>query len=238
MQGKLPSQMKIVAVFRRPSRDDDPEETNQIFLRAGQGIDGDCHANPVSPRQLLIVSTGAYEYCNVPPLSLRENILVNANDLKLSSGSLLRIGPTAAVRITFECEPCGRLNRFRPGLSKDVRSKRGYLGRVIRSGVVKPGYRIKVEDDVFEAFSDDWRDRLISVIHKLPTDCIVSYSQLAELAGVPKVFCRAFPGIIRKQQNLPWQRVLPSSQLTRLANLPRQLDGLERAIFDDETSQL
>ena len=74
---------------------------------------------------------------------------MQAANLKLSSGSLVRLGPDAAVRITFECEPCGRLNKFRPGLSKDVRGKRGYLGRVVRDGVVKPGQRIKVEEECF-----------------------------------------------------------------------------------------
>lgn len=204
-------------------------------MRRGEGIDGDCHASPFSPRQLLIVSTGAYEYCNLPPRSLRENILVRVANLKLSSGTLLRLGPEAAVRITFECEPCGRLNRIRPKLSKDIVGKRGYLARVVRSGLVKPGDQVQVQRDVFHPFSDNWRDRLISVVRKLPEDCFVSYSQLAELAGVPKVFCRVFPRLLRSHGDLPWQRVVPSNQLKMSPNIPGQQTWLSGAIFADET---
>ena len=230
----MPNQVKIASVFRRPTRDVVPVDSEEIFLRCGVGIDGDCHASPVSPRQLLIVSTGAYDYCNIPPRSLRENILVRTADLRLSSGSLVRLGPDAAVRITFECEPCGRLNKFRPGLSKDVRGKRGYLGRVVRSGVVKAGHRIKVEEDVFEPLSDNWKDRLISVVRTLPADFVISYSQLAELAGVPKVFCRVFPRVLRAHGGLPWQRVVRSNQLSLSAPLIEDKRPLVGAIFGNE----
>lgn len=231
----MPNQVKIASVFRRPTRDVVPVDSEGIFLRCGVGIEGDCHANPVSPRQLLIVSTGAYDYCNIPPRSLRENILVRATNLKLSSGSLVSLRPDAKVRITFECEPCGRLNKFRPKLSKDIVGKRGYLARVIRSGWVKPGDRVQIETDVFPPFSDNWRERLISVVHKLPENCTVSYAQMAELAGVPKVFCRAFPRLLRSQPDLPWQRVMRSNQLNVSPNIPRQQTWLRGAIFGDET---
>jgi hypothetical protein len=225
--------VRIASVYRRPRRDVFPVDSEEIFLRRGLGIDGDCHASPVSPRQLLIVSTGAYDYCNLPPTSLRENILVRAANLKLSSGSLLRLGSNAAVRITFECEPCGRLNKFHPKLSKDIVGKRGYLARVIRSGVVKPGDRVQVEPDVFHPFSDNWRERIISVVHKLPGDCFISYSQLAELAGVPKVFCRAFPRVLRSQPDLPWERVVPSHELRTDGNAPPPLCWAGDVIFQE-----
>jgi len=227
------NQVKIVSVFRRPTRDVIPVDSEEIFLRRGVGIDGDCHANPVSPRQLLIVCTGAYDYCNIPPRSLRENILVRAANLKLSSGSLLWLGADAAVRITFECEPCGRLNKFRPKLSKEIVGKRGYLARVVRSGLVRPGDRVRVEPDVFHAFSDNWRDRIISVVQKLPEDCWISYSQLAELAGVPKAFCRAFPRVLRSQPDLPWERVVPSHELRTDDNAPPPLSWAGGLVFQE-----
>lgn|ERR1041384_3589205 len=238
MQRRTSGQMKIVSVFRRPRRDVSPEPADKIFLRAGVGIDGDCHANALSPRQLLIVSTGAYEDCNAPPLSLRENILVKANDLKLSSGSLLRIGREAMVRVTFECEPCGRLNRFGLGLSKRVRGKRGYLGRVVQSGFVEAGDKILVEEGVFSTFPDHWRDRLIEVADRLPRDCTLSYAQLAQLAGIPKVFCRVFPRVLRSHEDLPWQRVVASNQLNMSPYFVRKQPRLIGAIFGKETSLL
>jgi alkylated DNA nucleotide flippase Atl1 len=155
--------------------------------------------------------------------------------LKFSSGSLVRLGADAAVRITFECEPCGRLNKFRPALSKDIVGKRGYLARVVRSGSVRPGDKVQVEKDVFDPFSDNWRDRVTDVVQKLPADCVLSYSQLAELAGVPKVFCRVFPRLLRSHGDLPWQRVVPSNQLKMSPNTPGEQAWVGGVIFRGET---
>lgn len=211
--------MKILSLSRRPHREVPPENVEEIFLRAGMGIDGDCHASPISPRQVLLASTGAYEYCKVPPGSLRENILIKVKDLRLFSGSLVRVGRDAAIRITFECEPCGRLNRVRPNLSKDIRGKRGYLARVVRSGVVKPGDQVQVEGRMFSPLSDDWRDRVIAIAQMVPCGSVVSYTRLAELAGVPKAFCRAFPRLLRSRLDEAPQRVLPASQLSDTLSL-------------------
>ena len=227
--------MEIVSVFRRLRRDLPPEDFAEIFLRAGIGIDGDCNASPASPRQVLLVSTGAYEYCSVPPRSLRENILIRADELRLSSGSLLRLGPNASLRITFECEPCGRLNRVRPRLSKDVQGKRGYLARVVKSGLVRPGDRIQVVPDVFRSFSDSWKDRVLSIARTLPADSIISYAGLAELAGVPKSFCRSFPRLLSSQIDPSlWQRIMTSSQLTKLPDSQEHRPWLGIAVFEDE----
>ena len=223
--------MKIVSLSRRPRREEPPERVEEIFLRARIGIDGDCHASPISPRQVLLASTGAYEYCDIPPGSLRENILIKVNDLRLFSGSLVRVGRDAAIRITFECEPCGRLNRVRPNLSKDIRGKRGYLARVVRSGVVKPGDKVQVEGLMFSPISDDWRDRVIAIAQMVPSGFVVSYTRLAELAGVPKAFCRAFPRLLRSRLEASPQRVVPSSQLNNTPSLPIWLG---REVFEDD----
>jgi alkylated DNA nucleotide flippase Atl1 len=223
--------VKIVSLSRRPQREVPPKRVEEIFLRAGIGIDGDCHASPISPRQVLLASTGAYEYCDIPPGSLRENILIKVNDLRLFSGSLVRVGRDAAIRITFECEPCGRLNRVRPNLSKDIRGKRGYLARVVRSGVIRPGDKIQVEGRMFSPLSDDWRDRVIAIAQMVPSGFVVSYTRLAELAGVPKSFCRAFPRLLRSRLDASRQRVVPSSQLSDAPSLPIWLG---REVFEDD----
>lgn len=228
--------MEVVAVFRRPSRDLPPEPSGELFLRAGMGIDGDCHASPVSPRQLLLASTGAYEYCGVPTSTLRENILIGANELRLSSGTVLRLGRDAAIRITFECEPCRRLNLVRPKLSKDIFGKRGYLARVVKSGRIAPGDRIQVVPNVFPSFSDSWRVRVLRIVQTLPEDSIISYAELAKVAGVPKAFCRSFPRLLQSQKDLfSRQRVVPSSQLSNLSNAQAYQARLATAVFEDES---
>lgn len=225
--------MRVVAVYRRPSRTLPPEECEKVYLRAGLGIDGDCHANPQSPRQILLVSTGAYETCNVPPKGLRENILIQTSELNLPSGSRVRIGSHAVLRISFQCEPCGRLNRVRPKLSRDIGDMRGHLARVVQSGSIRAGDRVRVETGVFRPFPDYWKDRVIEIVHMLPANHLVSYARLAELAGVPKAFCRVFPRLLRSQPGLPWQRVVPAHQLNTGGDAPQPLTWVGDAVFED-----
>lgn len=225
--------MRVAAVYRRPSRSVPPEECDRITLLAGLGIDGDCHANSLSPRQVLLASTGAYTACDVPTKGLRENILVRTDNLDLPSGSQVRIGRDVLLRITFLCEPCGRLNKIRPKLSRDIGNLRGHLARVIQGGKVKPGDQVVVELGVFQPFPDLWKDRVIEIVHMLPANHVVSYARLAELAGVPKAFCRAFPRILRSQPDLPWQRVVPTHQLNIRGNAPQPHNWVGDAIFEE-----
>jgi len=233
----------IASTFRRPQFNVNPVETEGVFLRAGVGIDGDCHASPISPRQVLLAATGSYYQLGLAPNSLRENILIRVDRLSLSSGSLLLVGPDAALRITFECEPCGRLNRIRDGLSRDIKGKRGYLARVVRSGVVRPGDEVKVIKSVFPSFPDDWRDRVLNIVRMIPSNHIISYARLAELAGVPTSFCRSFPRLLRSHKNIPWQRVRSANQLIqgesgrrslKVRQLTSKREWLGNVIFDDE----
>jgi hypothetical protein len=224
--------MKVASVFRRPLRSLPTEECEEIVLLAGLGIERDCHANPLSPRQVLLVSTGAYRACEVPAKSLRENILIQADKLTLFSGSRIRVGRDAVLRVSFQCEPCGRLNRVRPKLSRDIGDMRGHLARVVESGSIRPGDRVRVETGVYRSFPNYWRDRVIEIVHLIPANHVVSYGRLAELAGVPKAFCRVFPRLLRSQPNLPWQRVVPAHQLSTGGNAPQPLTWVGDAIFE------
>src|ERR1041385_2354108 len=224
--------MRVAAVYWRPLRSQPPEECRKIYLRAGVGIDGDCHADAQSPRQVLLACTGAYEACDVPPSGLRENILIEADELNLPSGSQVHIGH-AVLRITFLCEPCGRLNKVRPALSRDIGNMRGHLARVIQSGTVKPGDRIRIKPGVYKPFPDLWKDRVINLVRMLPADCVVTYVRLAELAGVPKAFCRVFPRLLRSQPDLPWQRVVSAHQLNSSGTASYTRLWAGDAVFED-----
>ena len=87
------------------SRPLQPEASRQnieeIFLRARVGIDGDCHASPIFPRQISLASTGACDYCDVPPGSLREDILTKVDDLLSFMISFSSIGADAAIRLVY-----------------------------------------------------------------------------------------------------------------------------------------
>lgn len=222
----IPNQMNTIPtprvlvsqLFKRPLKGAPPEETGELTLQTGIGIKNDCHAHPLSPRQVLIVSIDSYaDFHLFEPGSLRENILFAPNisfkgqDLK--SGDVLSIANgLAELRITFKCEPCGKLNNLIPNLSRTIKGKRGYLARVVSDGIIKRGDTFNLTKGVYPPFSDDWRERVAAIGRLLPPDRFLSYAKLALLAGVPKTYCRVFPKVLRSN-NLLNRHVVSSSDI-------------------------
>ncbi|MCV2360367.1 MOSC domain-containing protein [Paucibacter sp. TC2R-5] len=160
---------------------------------AGAGLQGDKYANPLSPRQLLIASSLTYRDLRLQAALLRENLLIDFPTQELSSGSLLQIGRTLVLWITFQCEPCKLLERRQPGLVKALGGRRGVLARVLRSGTVRVGDPVSLRASAIPAMSDAWQDRVVQVLQHVPQGQVIDYSLLADLAGVAKSYCRAFP---------------------------------------------
>ena len=67
------------------------------------GAEGDRHLDPLSPRQLLLASSASYAALGMAPQALRENLLLGDEFDHLPSGTVLRIGATATVRLMFAC---------------------------------------------------------------------------------------------------------------------------------------
>jgi MOSC domain-containing protein YiiM len=191
-----------------------PKESHVLSFVSGKGIDTDCHAHPLSPRQVLIALSDTYANFNLPINTLRENILLQSDTglapSHLDSGDTLSHHGGVNLRITFPCEPCGRLNKTRPNLCRDIGRQRGWLARVVSGGVLRPGDRLQLTKGMYPRFSDDWHERVIAVARLLPEDRSLSYLNLALLAGVAKGYCRAFPRLL-ETHNLPTKRIVPSS---------------------------
>jgi MOSC domain-containing protein YiiM len=91
----------------------------------------------------------------VHPGDIGENITTSGIDLLgLPAGTVLRIGATAAVRITGLRNPCVQLDRFQDGLTAAVLDrdeagnlvrKAGVMSVVLEGGEVIPGDPIRVE---------------------------------------------------------------------------------------------
>ncbi|GKT26452.1 hypothetical protein [Acidovorax sp. SUPP3334] len=43
---------------------------------------------------------------------------------------------------------------------------------------------------------DDWKVRIANIVQQVPADKAIEYRQLADLAGVAKTYCRAFPRVL------------------------------------------
>ena len=144
-----------------------------IRLLAGLGVEGDAHLgttvrhrsrvarDPTQPnlRQVhllhreLLHALEAQGFA-IGPGDIGENILTrNLDLLGLPTGTLLRIGQTAEVRVTGLRNPCLQLDRFRPGLmaatldrdaAGNLIRKAGVMAVVVTGGEVRPGDPIEL----------------------------------------------------------------------------------------------
>jgi hypothetical protein len=169
-----------------------------VHALAGHGLEGDKHADPLSPRQVLLAGAGVYEDLSLPPHALGENLLIELDTAQLRSGTVLRVGAQVLLRLMFQCEPCGTLDRFQAGLSGRIGDRRGILARVVTGGAIRPGDSIVDLGGALPAWPDDWRARVAQVLRAVPDGMVLSYAQLALLAGVQSTYCRAFSRLLAK----------------------------------------
>ena len=188
----------VVALVLRRDKSVAPRAVSVAQAVAGSGLDGDMHADALSPRQLLLAGAPAYRRHGLAPGTLRENILLDIDTAALASGTLLRLGSSVVVRLTFHCEACGYLDARQPGLARAIGRERGVLARVLQGGEVRAGDSIVRLAGTEQAWSDDWRDRVARILAQVPEGMVLEYRQLARLAGIQAVYCRALPVLARK----------------------------------------
>lgn len=188
----------IDALAIRPARNLPPQRSERVTALAAQGLDGDVHADPLSPRQLLLAGRAAYADLDLPAHALRENLLLDIDTARLVSGTVLQVGRDVLLRLMFQCEACGQLDRQRPGLARAIGTRRGVLARVLAGGEIHPGDRVRDLGPLLPHWSDDWRERVVRVLDAVPPGHAVEYRQLARLAGIASTYCRAFPAVLRR----------------------------------------
>ena len=189
---------QLRALSLRAERHAPPLGVERAVALAGQGFAGDVHADPVSPRQLLLASTAVYASLGLPAHTLRENLLVDIDTARLTSGTILQLGAEVRIRLMFQCEACGQLDLQRPGLARALGNRRGMLARVVAGGTVVAGDTIVQLDQRMPPWLDDWRARVTAVLDAAPSGTVVEYAQLARLAGIQSSYCRAFPRLLAR----------------------------------------
>jgi hypothetical protein len=188
----------VQALAIRPPNTKPSLAVDGVQALAGLGLEGDKHADALSPRQVLLAGAGVYEDLSLPPHALGENLLLDLDTAQLHSGAVLRVGEEVLLRLMFQCEPCGTLDRFQAGLSGRIGNRRGILARVLLGGAIRPGDSIVDLGRPLPAWPDDWRARVAQVLQAVPEGMVLSYAQLALLAGVQATYCRAFPRLLAK----------------------------------------
>lgn len=189
---------QVCALSLRADRRAPPVRVEHAVALAGRGFEGDVHADPVSPRQLLLASSPVYESLGLPAQTLRENLLVDLDTASLASGTLLQLGEQVRIRLMFGCEACGQLDLQRPGLARALGNRRGMLARVVAGGTVRSGDAIVQLGERMPSWPDDWRERVMMVLDAVPPGQVIDYARLALVAGIQSSYCRAFPRLLAR----------------------------------------
>lgn len=161
-------QPSVVAVSAHTRHRFSKTPAEQITLIAGHGVEGDAHAgatvkhrsrvrwnkNAPNLRQVHLIHAELFDELaeqgfDVEPGQLGENITTRGLDLlNLPAGTLLTLGTTALVQVTGLRNPCVQIDRFQPGLLKQVLlqdnagkpiRKAGIMGVVVQGGLVTTG---------------------------------------------------------------------------------------------------
>ncbi|QOL49023.1 MOSC domain-containing protein [Massilia litorea] len=188
----------VAGLAARLARGAPPRSFERLVTHAGIGIVGDVHADALSPRQLLLASSGAYADFDLPMHALRENLLIDADTAQLASGTVLQIGAEVRLRMMFQCEACGQLDATAPRLAQRIGKRRGMLARVLAGGVIRLGDQVCDLGMLESAWSDDWRERVRQVLDAAPDGTVIEYRALARLAGIQSSYCRAFPRLLAR----------------------------------------
>ena len=138
----------VCLVHRFPMR-----EVTEALAIQNKGFQGCIHGRLGSKRQILLVDFAALERLGVSPGAVKENITTRGLDsLTLIPGQRLRAGK-AVFEVTAPCEPCLRMDEIRPGLREELRGQRGWLCKVIESGMVRQGDQIELLQTMGKAAS-------------------------------------------------------------------------------------
>ncbi|MFZ3484665.1 MOSC domain-containing protein [Sphingomonas sp. 3-13AW] len=104
-------------------------------------------------RQVTLMERGDWEAAtaevgrDLPWQERRANLLVDGFDLPQVPGTRLRIGTQVVLEITYECDPCARMDALVPGLREAMLPdwRGGACTRVLTGGAIAVGDTIRIE---------------------------------------------------------------------------------------------
>src|SRR5215211_2058958 len=133
---------EIAHIWRSPKRRELMEELDTAQVFENEGVEGCAHRRG-GKRNVLFVALEDLESLDVAPGAVKENFTVRGADvMQWPIGQLLEIG-NAEFEVSMVCDPCENMEKIRPGLQEELEGKRGMLARVIRTGSLAVGDRIK-----------------------------------------------------------------------------------------------
>jgi hypothetical protein len=137
--------LKVTELFIKRQHDAPLQSVTSIACST-HGIVGSVASAPF--RQALIVSRPVTAKLGLKPGDLRENIVVDCDDLyDLPSGTVVKIGQ-ALLRLTFHCEPCKKILKL---IEFDrIEHQRGVFGMFINDAAISLDDEFTVTEQRFE----------------------------------------------------------------------------------------
>jgi MOSC domain-containing protein YiiM len=140
---------KLVGIYSGAEKGAGKASLESASLVAGIGLDGDTHAGRDPNRQISLFADETLQALNQEGFSitageLSANLITAGLPLNdLQAGDKLRIGD-AEIELSEPRKPCASLTKLDYRLPKRLYRKCGWLGRVVKSGSVRPGATIEV----------------------------------------------------------------------------------------------
>jgi alkylated DNA nucleotide flippase Atl1 len=234
--------MNVISLFLKEKRGQRVTPCDRLILKRGYGIIGDANAAVGSPRQVLLVGSPALAQFCLEPGQLQENILIDVQVEQFTSGQVLQLGETALIRLTYLCEPCARLEKVRPGLSRAIDGWRGMLGLVVRDGEIWVGDRICLANYVFPPLPETIRGKFEEFVCHIPQGKVVSTADVIKALGLASSYFRSIPIFLKKSSSTaPVHRIVSTDGRLLTRHMPDQVErlineGIE--IVSDRVSQV
>jgi MOSC domain-containing protein YiiM len=151
LTARFPRPGRITWIGLRPARRSDMQAVDRAQA-ALSGLAGD-HARAgrravtlIQAEHLPVIAALA-DLREVPPETLRRNLVVSGLNLSATRGRVLAIG-AARLRVTGPCAPCSRMERaLGPGGYNAMRGHGGWCAEILASGDIETGAPVTVLAD-------------------------------------------------------------------------------------------
>lgn len=191
------------------------------------GIEGDVHANRLSPRQILITLASDLEEFALAPGALHENMVISLPSREhFRPGAAIVTSSGVEIRLTMYCEPCARILPLVANLRRIIH-RRGILGTIVAGGAIRIADTVQLLPDRYAPLPESPVERFLDFVSTIPAGKVVRYSDVAIGMGVADSFVRALPGYIRRNlgDGAPVHRIV-NAKGELLASIPDQAQRL------------
>ena len=148
---------EVLHLFQCLAHGEPMREFDEVLAIENKGFKECIHGRSGSTRQVLVMDHETLEEFGIAPGRARENITTRGIALgTLPLGQRLRAGEVL-LEVTKPCTPCHQMDEIRQGLQEAIRGRRGLLCRVVKSGRIRRGDRLEIEEGARAAHlsSDD-----------------------------------------------------------------------------------